>query len=488
MPHNLLTKSRYLNGLQCLKYLWLSINEPEKLPQTDPNTQFLFDQGHLVGELAKKLYPGGINIPVGDFMTNVYKTRDLLLERKPLFEAGILADHIYSRVDILKPANEDRWDIIEVKSSTSVKDIHIHDVAFQRYCCERSGTSVNRCYLAYINNQYTRHGEIDPKGLFNIDDITEMVEDVSHDIDDKIKNMLEAMGLQTCPEIGIGPHCRDPYECELTECWDFLPEHNIFHLYYGGKKFFELLESGVFTLQEIPDSYKLNGKQTIQRTCEISGQPHIDKDAISSFLHSLQYPLYYLDFETIGTAVPLFDGTRPYQAIPFQFSLHVINDPNAQPQHFSFLTESPDDPRPAFLAELKSALGDSGSIIVYNQGFEEGILKELALAFPEYDEWIARIRVRLVDLLQPFRNFCYYHPKQKGSASIKSVLPALTGKSYEGMEISEGQEASNKFYNVTFGEATEEERERVLADLEKYCALDTKGMIWIVGELKKLCR
>ncbi|MBA7591689.1 hypothetical protein ES708_33849 [subsurface metagenome] len=241
------------------------------------------------------------------------------------------------------------------------------------------------------------------------------------------------------------------------------------------------------TVGDIPDDYKLTEKQSIQKTCEISGQPYVDKDAIKNFFSSLQYPIYYLDFETINPAVPMFDGTRPYQAIPFQFSLHVVSDRKASAEHFPFLTDSSGDPRLTFLAELKKVLGDSGSIVVYNQGFEEAILKELAIVFPEYDDWITGIRGRLADLLQPFRNFYYYHPQQKGSASIKKVLPALTGISYDGMEIPNGSEASIKFYTVTYGEATEEERHKVRADLEKYCALDTEGMIWIVEKLRKLC-
>jgi len=485
MKEPFLSKSRYLNGLQCPRLLWIVSNEPERIPEPDAATQHIFDQGHLVGELAKKLFPEGIDIPSDNFMGNIAATRELLNERKPLFEAGILAGRIYSRVDILRPVNAGQWDIIEVKSSTSVKKVNIHDVAFQRHCCESQDLPINHCYLAYINNRYTRGGEINPQELFRINDITDLVEEVSHGIHDRIDNIFEDMAREKCPEIGIGPHCQDPYECALAECWGFLPEHNIFNLYYGGKKCFELYDSGIFTVKEIPDSYKLNGKQCIQRDCEVSGQPHVDREAINDFLSTLQYPLHYLDFETIGPAVPLFDGTRPYQAVPFQFSLHVVSDGETRPEHYSFLAGSPDDPRPAFLSELKKVLGDSGSIVVYNQGFEEGILKELAVVFPEYDDWITGVRGRLVDLLQPFRGFYYYHPQQKGSASIKRVLPALTGKGYDDMEISEGGEASIKFYTVTYSEVTEEERNRVRADLEKYCALDTEGMIWIVECLRK---
>jgi len=483
----LLSKSKYLNGLQCLKYLWIQINEPERIPETDPVTQYIFDQGHLVGELAKRLFPGGIDIPTDDFMGNINQTKELLEQRKPLFEAGILAEGIYSRVDILNPSNENSWDLIEVKSTTSVKDVHLDDVSFQKYCCEKLGLKIEKSFLMHINNQYVKEGEIDPEKFFTLEDITEEVEQSSNGIQDRIADMLEVISATICPEVTIGKHCNDPYDCALTECWEFLPEFNIFNLYYGGKKSFDLFSNGIITIREIPHSYKLNDKQRIQQACEISGRPHVDREGISNFLGTLQYPLYYLDFETIGPAVPLFDGTRPYQAIPFQFSLHVAENDGSKPKHFSFLASGTGDFRPTFLAELKNVLGDTGSIVVYNQGFEEGILKELALAFPEYDGWVNRVRERLVDLLSPFRQFHYYNPLQKGSASLKSVLPALTGKGYNELDISDGQAASIAFQAVTYGNVSEEERNKVRSDLEKYCGLDTEGMIWIIENLNRLC-
>lgn len=487
MPINILSKTKYLTGLQCPRLIWVQIHEPEKMPETDPVTQHVFDQGHLVGELAKKLFPGGIDIPTDDFMGNIYSTTDLLKERKPLFEAGIRAGKLYSRVDILSPAGENEWDIVEVKSSTSVKDVHVNDAAFQRYCCSQSGLNIRKCYLALINNQYVKDGEIDPEGLFNIHDVTDQVEEASVGIQDRIDDILGVINQETCPEMIIGPHCRDPYECPLTDCWDVLPEHNIFSLYYGGKKSFEMYNSGIVTIGEIPDGYKLNDKQRIQQACVASGERHVDKDAIRGFLASLKYPLYYLDFETINPAVPLFDGTRPYQHTPFQFSLHVVKDESSQPEHFSFLASGTDDPKPALLVELQKALGNSGSIIAYNKGFEEGILRDLAPAFPEYSDWIEQACGRLVDLLVPFRNFDYYHPAQKGSASLKAVLPAITGRGYEDLDINDGQVASVTFLAATYGDMPEAERVKVMADLEQYCGRDTEGMIWIVERLRELC-
>jgi len=485
MPQ-LLSKTKYITGLQCPRLIWIQIHEPEKIPETDPVTQHIFNQGHLVGELAKRLFPEGIDISTEDFMGNIASTMDLLKERKPLFEAGVLAGKLYSRVDILSPTGEEGWDIVEVKSSTSVKDVHINDVAFQRYCCNQSGLNVRKCYLALINNQYVKNGEIDPEGLLNIHDVTDQVEEASMGIQDKINGILEVINQETCPEMIIGPNCRDPYECPLTDCWDSLPEHNIFTLYYGGKKSFEMYSSGIVTVGEIPDGYKLNDKQRIQRACVASGEPHVDREAIHGFLSSLEYPLYYLDFETIGPAVPLFDGVRPYQNIPFQFSLHVVKDQFSQPEHFSFLANGTDDPRPALLSELQKALGNSGSIIAYNKGFEEGILRDLAQAFPKYSNWVAQVCDRLVDLLLPFSSFYYYHPSQKGTASLKAVLPAITGRGYDDLDITDGQVASVTFLAATYGEMPEEDRTKVMGDLEQYCGRDTEGMIWIVERLREL--
>jgi len=247
-----------------------------------------------------------------------------------------------------------------------------------------------------------------------------------------------------------------------------------------------MYNSGILTIGEITDEYELNDKQLIQQAAVVSGEPHVDREAIREFLSSLEYPLYYLDFETIGPAIPLFDGVRPYQDVPFQFSLHVVQNEESEPVHYSYLTSDNGDPRSALLAELRKVLGESGSIIAYNKGFEEGCLRDMGAAFPEYSDWIDQVCSRLVDLLAPFSNFHYYHPLQKGSASLKRVLPAITGRGYEGLEINEGASASIAFQAVTYSEVSDEERNRVRMNLEKYCGRDTEGMLWIIERLVEL--
>jgi len=487
MPSQLLTKSKYLSGLQCPKLLWTQINEPEGILELDTVTQYIFDQGHLVGEYAKQLFPGGIDIPQDDFMENVGKTKELLVERKPLFEAGILSGKIYSRVDILNPVNQDEWDIIEVKSSTSVNDVHIDDVSFQKYCCEKAGLKMRTCKLGYINNQYVKNGEIDPKELFILEDISTQVEEMSEGIEERVLNLLEVISDKTCPEVTIGKHCLAPYECLLRAgCWGFLPENSIFDLRGGKTKQFSLYEQGIISIKDIPNDISLSRQQQIQKECVITGTTHIEKEEIRLFLDTLEYPLYYLDFETMGPAIPIYDGMRPYQTIPFQFSLHIVDNDKSEPVHHSFLADGIEDPRPQLLHELQRLLGTEGSIIAYNSGFEEGVLKELVEAFPEYTDWLEGILIRIVDLLFLFSNFHYYHASQKDTASLKKVLPAITAKGYEEMGIGAGMDASIAYERITYGNATEEEIARVRADLIKYCKLDTEGMVWIVEKLRRM--
>ena len=483
----MLSKSKYLNGLQCPRYLWVLLHELERIPEPDAATQHRFDQGHQVDVLARKLFPEGIDIPAEDFADNLRQTRELLQRRVPLFQAGFRAGKVYARADILNPAGEDRWDIIEVKSSVSIKPEYYDDVSFQKFCYEKSGLRIRKSCLAYINNKYVRRGDIDPGQLFTVEDISDVVEEVSSGIQERIDTLIDIVSAEQCPEVAIGRHCNAPNGCPLQqECWGFLPESNVFELYRGGGKSFELLESGVLAIRDIPGYFKLSGKQQIQRVCAISSEPYIDKREIRHFLGTLRYPLYYLDFETFSTAVPLFDGTRPYQKIPFQFSLHVVERENGEPKHYSFLAEGTQDPRPELLSQLRKVLGEQGSIAVYSQTFEKEVLKGLGEAFPDSRGWADDVLERVVDLLSPFRNFCYYHPAQKGSASLKAVLPALTGRGYEGIAISGGEEASIAFLDATYGDVSPEERMKIRGDLEKYCGRDTEGMIWIVDRLREL--
>ena len=238
-------------------------------------------------------------------------------------EAGILYGNIYSRLDILNPVDEDEWDIIEIKSGTSVKEVYIDDVSFQKLCCEKAGLGIRSCKLGFINRQYIKNGEIDPRELFILEDVSTRVEEVSEGMEERVSDLLEVISNKACPEMTIGQHCLAPYECLLREeCWGFLPENSVFDLRGGKTKQFSLWEQGIVSIRDIPDDIPLSRQQQIQKECVMTGNVHVEKEEIRQFLSRLKYPLYYLDFETFGPAIPIFDGTRPYQDIPFQFSLH----------------------------------------------------------------------------------------------------------------------------------------------------------------------
>ena len=484
----LISKSKYLEGLQCHKLIWFRYNAKDKIPPIDASTQAIFDQGHLVGNYAKKLFRGGVEIEAKpwEFAAIEKQSMDALTKRVPLFEAGFSHNGAFARFDILNPIGNMEWDLVEVKSSTEVKEVNIDDLSVQYYIAAGCGLKIRSCLLYYINNQYIRRGEIDPNKLFSSSDVTPDVRARLKEVPTNLAAMQEAIRLKTFPDIPIGPHCSDPYDCILMDlCWNFLPEHNVFTL-YRSRRSFDWFTAGILELKDVPADTEFTETQQIQIETLRSGRPHVDSGAIAKFLETLRYPISLLDFETFNTAIPAYDNLRPYQRVPFQFSLHIQEERGEQPQHHSYLADGVSDPRPDVLSKLKQLLGSSGSIVCYNAAFEKGVLKECSEAFPEFGEWYETIEERIVDLIVPFRSFAYYHPDQKGSASLKVVLPVLTGKSYEGMPIADGDTASREYLRVTFGKVEPSDRDSVRRQLEAYCGYDTMAMIWILERLYRL--
>ena len=485
-----LSKSTFLMGRQCSKLVWFRYNAKDQIPAPDEAQQAVFDQGTKVGELAHQLFPGGMVVATGIINPQevIAQTQDVIRKRQPLYEAAFSYYGGYARVDILVPVAGNTWDLVEVKSSTGLKEeVHLPDIAFQAFVLTGAGIKLRKCFLAHINGEFVRHGPIDSQKFFTIEDVTKPVSALSRDIEEQIEAMQRVIGAKSHPKIQIGPHCDSPYTCPLHDrCWSFLPKANVFTLYRGGAKSFTLLQRGIQKLADIPADVTLTDNQAIQRAVLLAGQPHIDRPALAAFLSQLKYPVSYLDFETIGTAIPLFDGVKPYQQIPFQYSLHVVRSPNAKPEHLHFLAEGTADPRPEFMRQLRDQLPPTGSVVTYNASFENSRLNENCELLPEFKPWLRKVTPRVVDLLVPFRGFRYHHPDQNGSNSMKAVLPALTGTGYEQLVIQEGGAASREFLRVTFGQVPDAERRRVRRALEEYCALDTLGMVQIVHEIKRL--
>jgi CRISPR/Cas system-associated exonuclease Cas4 (RecB family) len=479
-----ISKSKYMNGLQCQRLLWLSVNQPEAIPPVDEETQFIFDQGHEVGNFAKMLFPEGIEVPHDSDM--VKKTHELIDQRKTIFEASLSHNKTFAKPDILKPVGKEEWDLIEVKSSTQVKDEHIDDIAFQRYVLEGNGLRIRRCEEIFINNEYVRNGEIDPANLLKQEDVTELISQQLPLVESNVKEMHRILSLEKPPEVSIGSHCSDPQSCPLKEeCWAFLPEHNVTEL-YSFKKKFDLVGKGILRIADLPASVKLSDKQRIQKESITKGEPIIKKKEIKEFLNGLEYPVYCLDFETLNVAIPPLSGTRPYQKIPFQFSLHVIKKPRGEVEFHEFLADGGENFAPDLVEALK-VIGPKGTVLAYNMSFEKQVLQALETLSFENANWLQGIADRMQDLIAPFRSFSYYHPDQHGSCSLKSVLPCFSeGRSYNDMEISEGGMASIRYYTTHFKECSKEEREKARKDLLEYCKLDTEGMVDILNAFEEM--
>jgi len=480
----LITKSKYLLGLQCPRLLWIAVNRKEAMPEVSDSQQKIFDTGTSIGVLATSLFDG-IKVLEDGFIENLLKTKELLKQNKTLFEAGFAYKDLFSRADILE-YTENGWNIIEVKSSTEVKEVNLHDVSFQKYVYQKCGLKINKCYLMHINNEYVRQGDLEVSKLFHKEDITLQVDEFIVGIEERLQKMRDVL-LADEPESIIGEYCDAPYQCALyDDCWGFLPNNSVFCLSRGGKKSWELFRSDIHKIVDIPDDYKLTDKQQVQKDCELTGLPFVNKEAIKQFISTLHYPIYYFDFETINPAIPLYDNIRPYQRMAFQYSLHIQYEEGGECKHISFLADEKKDPRLEILKAMQRDLGDSGTILAWNQSFEKGVIKELISQFPSYREWGLKILERFNDLMIPFANFSYYNPIQEGSASIKKVLPALTDLSYSGMEISNGGDASNSYEMIATSEFSSEEVERIRNALEKYCELDTWAEVKILEELRKL--
>ena len=487
----LLTKSNYLTGLQCPKLLWITKNDKKRIPDPTDIEQKKFDDGTFIGELATQVFPNGISLADEGFKDNLEKTKQELEKRVPIFEAGFIIDNLYSRADILNPIGNDEWDVIEVKSATKVKDINLHDVAFQKLVYEKAGLKIRNCFLMHINNAYVKNGEIEPSELFVQTDITEDIKPFEEKLEENIEKMFEIIKSDE-PEFSVDDILTTEYgNICLDVFMDSLPEDNVFECYRMlSKKKVSLFKDGCKTMKDIPEKVKLNEKQMIQRRLACDGGKHIDKGEINNFLSNLQYPIYYLDFETINPALPKFNGMKPYQRIPFQFSLHIQKEKCGDVEHISFLADGTDDSRPKFMQELRDNLGETGSILVYNQSFEKGVMNESATAFPEFMSWYEGVILpRIKDLWDVFRNFHYYDPKQKGSASIKAVLPVLSDLSYKELDINKGDLASYQYERVTYDPSvSDEEKQKIRDDLEKYCELDTLAEVEIINALREVIR
>jgi hypothetical protein len=484
-----ISKSQYLRGLQCPKALWLYRHRPDLKPEISDAQQHLFDIGHEVGEVAKGFFGEGLEIECESYEIDraIELTEKAVGDgRRILYEATACSpDGAFSRIDILKKSvGSDGWDLVEVKAATAVKDYYIQDMALQRHAFLGAGYEIRKSILMHVNNHYLRSGDLDVKQLFTLEDCTAEVEKACNAVGGELNFLLKVVNSRSMPDIEIGDQCHDPFGCDyIGYCWAHVPDYSVYNV-FRGRKLDQLLGEQILDIGDVPDHFDTTPRQFIDIDAYKRGRVHVDRPAIRTFLKGLVYPLYYLDYETINPAIPLFDRSRPYQQIPFQFSLHIQDRRNGNLTHVEFLHVEQGDPRPFFIDAVIAACGGSGSVLVYNQSFESRINRELAADFPAFADQLHGITDRMVDLIIPFRSRFLYNPEAAGSASLKAVLPAFVpDMSYDGMPIGDGGAASRAYLACIRDALPEEEKETIYRQLRAYCRQDTYAEVKLLEVL-----
>jgi predicted RecB family nuclease len=445
--------------------------------------------GHEVGVLATKLYPAGLYV-AEDYLHHpeAQKTTESALANPDvpaIFEGAFAFNDVRIRVDILQRLKNDRWNLIEVKSSTSAKEVYVVDAAIQYYVLNGAGLALDRAGILHLNNQYVYDGaQLDLQQLFHFTDLTAEIGQRQFTIALQVENLKNVISTDSPPCISPSRHCLTPYKCEFWEhCTRDKPDFWVMGLAgITNRKFLDLAEIGVETIDEIPENFPLTALQERIRQCVASNQEFISPDLRSELL-DVEYPIHFLDFETIAPAVPRYAGTRPYETVPFQWSDHILLE-DGTIKHREYLCMEDKDPRAEFTETLLEALGGGGTIFTYT-GYETGILKSLTVSIPSLEPKLSNLTSRFKDLYAIIRRH-YYNPLFHGSFSLKYVLPALVpSMSYEKLSIQEGSLASLEYMRMVDLATPADEKERIKKDLLEYCGVDTLGMVMIIRELLK---
>ena len=487
-----LSKSRYTQGVTCEKKLWLSCYKPEEAE--DIGNEAVFENGNKIGDLARHLF--GEKYILIDFDKGIQSMLDetkKYMEEKPniICEASFDYDGNFCSVDVLKN-DKDGVEIYEVKSSTEISEIYIHDISYQTWVLKKIGLNVKKSAIVYVNNQYVKQGEFDINKFFNIEDVTESID--LETVENNIKEYKSIINSKNEPLIDLSISCHKPYDCPFFKyCTKNLPTPNVFDLGWNVRfdKKIEMYKRGHISFKDIIDKELVNDKANEQIRFELKNNPpKINKSNIWDLLKTFKYPLYFLDFESYQPCIPTIDGTKPYQQICFQYSLHYYLEENGELYHKEYLSEDYNgNPMYGLCEKLCEDIPMNSCVLVYNQTFEKARLKEMAEIFPMFKEHLLNIRENIIDLMIPFYNQDYYIKDMGGSYSIKKVLPSLfpndPNLDYHNLEqVHKGDEASNSY--LLLPSLSQEEQQILRKNMLKYCELDTYAMVKIFEKLKEI--
>jgi hypothetical protein len=483
-----LSKSKIMAYRQCPKRLWLELHRPEL--RDDSGSEAAFAIGNEVGEAARQVYdPEGTGFFVDRDELGygeALRLSDALLGsgKGPLFEAALHDEGVVAFADVMLPTvteyGEEGWRLLEVKSSTELKDYYRDDLAIQVFVAGRMGVPLTSTAIAHIDNTFVYQGDGDYRGLFHEVDLTDEAEFRGVEVLEWIQEAREVVGLAEEPAIPMGPQCSDPFTCPFAAYCDRdrpqaeYPLSSLPNLREPRRVAIEAL--GITDLREVPELL-VTDLQNHVREVTISGENWFDAEGAAAALAGHGYPAWFLDFETVMLAVPRWKNTRPYQQLPFQFSLHRV-EADGGLHHEAFLDLSGEDPTRALAESLVAGAGGEGPVFVYNAGFEGRVLRELGHRFPDLAGPLRAIADRLVDL-HPIAKAHFYAPSQHGSWSLKAVLPAACPElSYEALDgVADGGMAVEAYREAIGAETTPERREEIERQLLAYCHLDTLAMV-----------
>ncbi len=493
--HLQITKTDYLNFRFCRKNLWLEKNRPDEF-QRMPMSEFelaLLHEGQDVDTEAQHLFPEGIVVRNPKKEDAIEKTAELLPLKKTLFQAAIFTEPYYIRADVLRWNDKIAgWEIIEVKATTQVKtekfNNHVYDLAFQYNVCRLAGLDIKKVSVTHLNSEYKKDGDIDYQKLFITEDITKEVLEIHEKVAGEMDIMISYLN---------GPeekHCQCRIRTRSNHCTSFaysnpdVPSYSVHDITrINAKKLTMLVDDGCLDITSVPDTLKLSEGQKLQIQTAQRGEPYIDEEKISAFLKSLEYPIYFIDYESYLPAIPIFDRYGPYQNIVFQYSLHILEKPGGQLTHTDFLATIPGhEPSGDLVEKMTRDIGKLGSIIVWHKPFEMGRNREMAKLNPRFEKFLIEVNDRIVDLKEVFSKSMYVDAKFKGSASIKKVLPVLVPElSYKNLEINNGADANKQWGKMMSGELDQDAKDEVVKNLLVYCKLDTFAMVKIFDFLQK---
>lgn len=483
-----LSKSKLLAFLQCPKRLWLEVNRAD-LREVSSTTEASFQIGYEVGEVARRLYDpkrSGVilHAPTDGYDVVLARSLDLLSSSAPIFEAGFTADGAIAFADVMLPVGRGpsrAWRMVEVKSSTSVKDYYRDDAAIQSFVARSAGVPLKSIAIAHIDSTWVYPGDGDYDGLLIENDLTDEAFARTDEVKSWIAEAQHVIRRSSEPKVCTGGHCSKPYECGFQAyCQSQEPQAKYPVSWLPrlqSKDVKNFIETKAITdLRHVPDEY-LNETQQRVKSHTLSGRPYFDAVSAAAELAAHKLPACFLDFETILFPVPVWKGTRPYQQIPFQFSLHRLSR-TGKLEHRTFLDLTGEDPSQPFAEALIEACDGSGPVFAYNAPFEARCMKELAERFPRLKRPLLAIVDRLVDLM-PIARRHYYHPSQQGSWSIKSVLPTVVPDlDYGDLEgVQDGGMAMAAYRKAVHTSTSLARRDEIHRQLTEYCRLDTYALV-----------